>query len=115
MNWTNWEKQTVFCMIRLWCRHQKHTTLQTKIGAKTITGLCPDCFALYEYTGKKLSDCRYGLEKPVCSSCITHCYQSVRREEIRQVMRYSGPRMMLHHPLRALIYMVRKKGFISKA
>jgi len=109
MDWINWEKRTVFCMIRLWCRHQKHEAIPNKKGAKTVKDLCPDCFNLYAYAEKKLSNCRYGLEKPVCSSCNTHCYQSGKREDIRQVMRYAGPRMMVHHPLRALVYLIRKR------
>lgn len=110
MNWIDWEKQTVYYMIRLWCRHQKHSPVQNKIGAKTLMDLCPDCFVLYEYAEKMLSNCRYGIEKPVCSSCKTHCYKPGKREEIRKVMRYSGPRMMMHHPLRALIYLIRKRS-----
>lgn len=102
-------------MIRLWCRHQKHSPETKTIGAKTFHGLCPDCFVLYEYAGKKLSNCKFGLEKPVCSSCSTHCYQPGKREEIRIVMRYSGPRMMMHHPIRAWIYLYRKKMRRSKA
>ena len=111
MNWTDWEKQTVFCMIRLWCRHQKHKPIPNKIGVKSVKDLCPDCFVLFEYAEKKRSNCRYGIDKPVCSICTTHCYQPDKREEIRKVMRYAGPRMMVHHPLRALVYLYRKRRF----
>ena len=31
-----------------------------------------------------------------------HCYQTEMREKIRQVMRFSGPRMLLYHPALAL-------------
>ena len=37
--------------------------------------------------------------KTFCSRCPTHCYAAKQREAIRNVMRYSGPRMLLHHPV----------------
>ena len=44
--------------------------------------------------------------KTFCSNCKTHCYQTQMRERIRQVMRYSGPRMLLHHPVMAVRHVV---------
>ena len=35
-----------------------------------------------------------------------HCYQPQMREQIRQVMRYSGPRMLLYHPVLAIWHLV---------
>ena len=43
--------------------------------------------------------CRWGNEKNFCSQCPCHCYKPAMREKIRAVMRYSGPRIMLYHPL----------------
>ena len=36
--------------------------------------------------------------KTFCSNCRVHCYRSEMREEIRKVMRFSGPRMIFYHP-----------------
>ena len=36
--------------------------------------------------------------KTFCSNCRVHCYRSEMREEIRKVMRFSGPRMFFYHP-----------------
>jgi len=35
-----------------------------------------------------------------------HCYKPARRDEIRQVMRYAGPRMMRAHPVLTLLHWV---------
>jgi len=34
--------------------------------------------------------------KPFCSHCDTHCYAPEMRERMREVMRYAGPRSLLH-------------------
>ena len=37
--------------------------------------------------------------KTFCSNCKVHCYRPDMRERIRAVMRFSGPRMLLYHPI----------------
>ena len=41
-------------------------------------------------------------EKTFCSQCRIHCYEKTMQKQIKQVMRYSGPRMIFYHPLLAL-------------
>ena len=65
-------------------------------------GLCPECRGLLDYAAMRLERCRFGAEKPTCAKCPVHCYQRDRREQIRAVMRYAGPRMLWRHPLLAL-------------
>ncbi len=74
--------------------------------------LCGECQALLDYAGARLERCRFGAEKPTCAHCPVHCYQSARREEIKAVMRYAGPRMIWQHPVLSLGHWV--DGF-SKA
>lgn len=50
--------------------------------------------------------CPFGEGKSFCSNCPIHCYKSDMREKIRQVMRYSGPRMLLYHPVVAMSHVV---------
>jgi len=38
-----------------------------------------------------------------------HCYKPAMRENIRAVMRYSGPRMISHHPLMAIQHLIDKR------
>jgi len=86
------EPQTLKAMIALYC-HDLH---------KPKEGLCHDCAALQEYALARLERCTYGAGKPKCAVCPTHCYKPAMREAIRGVMRYAGPRMLVHHPLLAL-------------
>lgn len=85
------EKRTVAQMIRLYCCRKE--------GNKE---LCPECAALLEYALQRLSKCPFGNGKKSCRHCSVHCYSPAMRTRIRAVMRYSGPRMMLYHPVAAL-------------
>ena len=48
-------------------------------------------------------------EKTFCANCKVHCYKPEMREQIRQVMRFSGPRMLLYHPFLAIWHLVCSK------
>ena len=64
--------------------------------------LCPQCQALLDYAHQRQEHCKFGEDKPSCTRCPVHCYKPAMREHIRQVMRYSGPRMLLHDPIMAI-------------
>lgn len=83
------EKQVVSCMIALYCRHKHHTQ----------KGLCPDCAALEAYARQRIDHCPFMQTKTFCSQCAVHCYQAEMRAKIREVMRFSGPRMLWRHPI----------------
>ena len=57
--------------------------------------LCVDCQDLLTYALKRLERCPQD-PKPACKHCEVHCYKPAYREKIRQVMRYSGKRLILH-------------------
>ena len=38
-----------------------------------------------------------------------HCYKPQMREKIRDVMRFSGPRMIFHHPIAAVRHVIETK------
>lgn len=86
-------------MIRLYCRikHQHKTTL------------CAECSQLADYARERLEKCRFGEEKPNCKDCPVHCYARTKREKIREVMRFSGPRMLFYHPKAAWYHFRNKK------
>lgn len=86
------EKRMVSEMIALYCR-KKH-------GHRD--GLCPDCAALREYAMQRSDRCPFMEHKTFCSNCKVHCYRPDMREKIREVMRFCGPRMLLHHPVAAV-------------
>ena len=56
--------------------------------------LCPDCAGLLEYAARRLRSCPLD-PKPACKKCPVHCYRSDYRERIREVMAWSGKRMIL--------------------
>lgn len=89
------EKQLVFQMIALYCKKQH--------GGKS---LCPDCAALDAYARQRSDRCPFMETKTFCSNCKVHCYKPEMREKIRAVMRFSGPRMLFHHPVIAIHHMI---------
>ena len=93
------EAKTVDCMMRIYCRG-KH-------GGKQA--LCPQCRELLDYANLRLSKCPHGDAKPFCSSCKIHCYKPDKKEAIREVMRYSGPRLIIRHPVIAVRHLVEMK------
>jgi hypothetical protein len=86
-------------MIRIYCQGAHATRKQ----------LCRDCAGLQEYALARLDKCPFGASKGACSECPVHCYKPEQREKIRVVMRYSGPRMFLSHPLLSLYHFLDKR------
>ncbi len=93
------EKTMVSQMISLYC----------KKNHKTKNGLCPDCAALAEYARARSDKCPFMETKTFCSNCKVHCYKPEMREKIRAVMRFSGPRMLFHHPIAAIRHVIETK------
>lgn len=93
------EKRVVETMIVLYCKHN-HRTADGQ--------LCDECAELCDYALQRLTRCVHGNKKPTCKRCPVHCYRPTMRERIVQVMRYSGPRMMLYHPIMALRHLLQK-------
>jgi hypothetical protein len=85
------EKHTVETMVRMYCR-----------GHHRKAGPCDECGELLEYALGRLDHCRFGDSKPACKNCPVHCYAPGMRVRMRDVMKYSGPRLMLVHPRMAL-------------
>ncbi|KRF67064.1 hypothetical protein AO825_03615 [Pectobacterium brasiliense] len=61
---------------------------------------------LFSYAIKRLERCQFGEDKPACKHCPIHCYQPARREAIKAIMRWSGPRMLLRHPILAIRHLI---------
>ena len=90
------EKRTVEKMIRLYCRKRE--------GNRE---LCLSCAQLLEYAHARLSRCKFGNDKSTCQKCPVHCYKPQMREKMKEVMRWSGPRMILYHPVDAVKHIIR--------
>lgn len=93
------EKKVVSLMIRLYCK-KKHQTKDE---------LCEECAALEAYAKLRSDKCPLMETKTFCSNCKVHCYKPEMREKIREVMRFSGPRMMLYHPVLAVRHVIESK------
>ncbi len=85
-------------MIRIYCRNHH--------GGSP---LCGDCSALSAYADDRLDNCPYGEGKPTCQNCPVHCYRKEKRDQIRQIMRYAGPRMIWRHPIMAVRHLIHNR------
>ncbi len=93
------EYDTVKCMIAIYC-HDHHGTSDA---------LCSECTALLTYAEQRLQRCPLQPDKPVCAECRVHCYKPEKREQVRKIMRYAGPRMIYKHPILALLHLIHKR------
>lgn len=91
-NLRSWEKEKrlIPVMIGMYCRHRHHP----KKGE-----LCPECQQLCDYALFRLDKCPFKVNKRFCSFCRIHCYVPEKRAQIKEVMRFAGPRMVFTHPL----------------
>ena len=89
------ELKTLLAMMVLYCRH--HHESRT---------LCSECAALARYAERRLERCIFGDAKPTCANCTVHCYRAGMRKRVRVMMRWAGPRMILRHPVLAILHMV---------
>ncbi len=88
------ERRTIMVMIQIYCQ-----------GVHRSNGhLCPECQQLEAYAMQRLDRCPFQAGKPTCAKCPIHCYKPAMRQQVRQVMRFSGPRMLLRHPILALLH-----------
>lgn len=85
------EKSLVFLMIKIFCKSNHKNNI-----------LCKECIELYNYASMQINRCRFIETKTFCSACPSHCYKKDMREKIREVMIFSGKRMIFYRPILAL-------------
>lgn len=88
----NTEKKLIPVMIRTYCRGN-HKTERKAEGVKGKE-LCSKCKELAEYAAFRLEKCPFKRNKGFCSYCKIHCYKPEYRAEMKEVMKYSGPKML---------------------
>lgn len=104
------EKKVISRMIAIYC-HRHHGS---PADSNDISGnrdnhsdsLCDECRVLLDYAHQRLDHCPHGNRKPSCRKCPIHCYSPSRRQQMRAVMRYVGPRMLFLHPLTAIRHLL---------
>jgi hypothetical protein len=89
--------QVVARFTEVWCAGHGHTDRQTfpLPGGLSSIQLCPDCATFMEYAVKKRLNCPIEAEKPSCKHCRIHCYAPEQRALVKQIMAWSGRRMIL--------------------
>lgn len=92
------EIDIIYFMIKLYCKNNHKTNK-----------LCNECSELYAYAIKRIEFCPRKEEKTFCSTCHIHCYSKDKRLLIKSIMRYSGPRMILYHPILAIKHLLDSK------
>lgn len=88
--------------IECWCaaRHDDATraSIENEVGIAPLAlrscRLCTECRGLLDYAIARRRACPLD-PKPACKNCPVHCYKPERRAEIRQIMRFSGGRLIL--------------------
>lgn len=98
------EQQILELMIRIYCKGN-HKKQRRNIKRKQ---LCPECQKLADYALLRTQKCPFMATKTFCSACKVHCYTPQYQAEIKKVMKYAGPRMLIPHPVLTL-----KHGLIT--
>ena len=60
---------------------------------------CEKCAELEKYAHTRVDRCPHIETKTFCSKCKSHCYSKEMRARVKEVMRTTGPRLLLHHPI----------------
>ncbi|HUU85625.1 MAG TPA: nitrous oxide-stimulated promoter family protein [Phycisphaerae bacterium] len=106
--------RTLVRFIGVYCRY-KHADAERRPAwvkgfdldtlAKRLPTLCPHCSKLLAHAFVKRSHCPME-PKPACKHCSDHCYHPTYRARIREVMRYSGRRLVLSGRLDLLYHLL---------
>lgn len=91
------EKRTISALISLYCKSH-----HAKIGHS----LCEQCQDIHNYAVQRLKKCPFIENKPTCANCLVHCYNQDMQKKVKQIMRYSGPRLLLVHPILAIRHLL---------
>jgi len=84
----------IFCGLHHASRAEIHLPSDLAVMFRKGLLLCPDCRALMEYALKKRRKCPLD-PKPSCKQCHVHCYSREYRARIREIMAFSGKRMVM--------------------
>lgn len=89
------EKKVITEMVKLYCR-KNHKERE----------LCDECREILNYSLKRIDNCRFMETKTFCSNCKSPCYSPKMKEKVKKIMKFSGPRMLLYHPLLVIYHII---------
>lgn len=90
------EKKTIKLMIKIYCKNNHDSEEE----------LCQQCEKLLNYAFKRLDFCKFGNNKGICGKCKIHCYKPDMREKIKEVMKFSAPRLLFYNPLMVIKHFI---------
>lgn len=100
LTFTNPKKQKeldiVSKMIEIYC----------KLNHQTDGKLCEECQEILDYSKQRIERCPFTGTKTFCASCKVHCYKPDMKDKIKEVMRFSGPRLILYYPREVFLHAV---------
>ena len=74
---------------------------------KDAADLCPSCREAIMSTLERASSCPNG-HSGNCQDCSIKCQRGESQKRIKEIMRYSAPRMAIRHPLMTIEYLRKK-------
>lgn len=95
------EQRTIGSMVDIYCRDHHPPDGWHR---------CSACEELLSYAQQRLAHCPFQEAKPVCSACPVHCYRPEMRLKAKEVMRHAGPKMILYHPVAAILHLFEEHG-----
>jgi hypothetical protein len=106
--------RTLALFIRIYCKYKHKEAEKVPASMKThdveaIAGrpvpLCGSCSKLLMHAFTKRTRCPMD-PKPACKHCPDHCYHPTYRAQIREVMKYSGKKLLLSGRLDYLFHLL---------
>jgi hypothetical protein len=106
--------KTLAVFIEMYCHCKHPTAFKAVTCLKThdvtaIAGhelkLCEPCYRLLAHAFTKRTHCPMN-PKPTCKHCPNHCYATLYRQQIRDVMKFSGMRSVLTGRLDYLVHLL---------
>lgn len=106
--------KTLALFISLYCRYRhqdqpRQAMLLRTHDVQAIAGrpivLCAQCQKLLAHAFTKRSHCPMH-PKPQCKHCPSHCYAPAYRQQIREVMKFSGKKMLFAGRLDYLFHLL---------
>jgi hypothetical protein len=84
--------------IEVYCNGRHGTIERTPFSLPDSLGnrlLCTECTTFMQYATRRRINCPLEAEKPTCKHCRTHCYAKPQLEKVKEIMAYSGKKLMM--------------------
>jgi hypothetical protein len=84
--------------VEVYCAGKHRDTARSAVALPAGVGdrcLCPECASFLKYTVTKRLNCPLEADKPSCKHCRIHCYDKQHRQMVREIMSYSGRKLLL--------------------